>query len=400
MFIKNSFRRDSLTMANMTDIMIDIEENASPLLSKHKNIFGILMIKKILYIFCSFIFLSGLFSQEYYYYFYHPDIDYGSELYFNPLTVVINGTFDILRNGGHEKDIFAQEYKAGMENVWENISHPIKHINIFGWKRFISQEVFPLSLKKEKAQYIPNYIHHIFGEGMLYAKMGEWYDYHGIKYPYLVSLVTTAFFQYLNESVENESFNKTNVDPIADLLIFNPLGYLLFSFNNIKRFFSDKIYLNDWSLQPLYNPYSHQIENAGEQFILRYKLPFANNYSTFFYWGICGIFGISYHYNKIHNFSFGIGNIVNKIRENIITNSRIMTPDTDGAIGIFYDKNNSLMTSVIITGPRFYNARINIYPGFVKLGCFIPGMYLAFGEWDKFIIGITVAKIPFGLFAR
>ena len=235
---------------------------------------------------------------------------------------------------------------------------------------------------------------------MIYAKMGEWYDHHGIKYPYLVSIFTTFFFQYLNESIENESFNKTNVDPIADLLIFNPIGYLLFSFNGIKYFFSRTLYLNDWSLQPLYNPQNHHIENAGEQFLIRYKLPFAKNYSTFFYWGICGIFGVSYHYKSEHNFSLGIGNIVNKLRENIIPNSRIMTPDMDGALGIFYDRNNSLMTSIIVTGPRFYNVRMNIYPGFLKLGPVVPGMYLAFGEWDKFIIGVTCAKIPFGLFAQ
>ena len=344
--------------------------------------------------------INCVYSQQNDYYFYHPEIHYGSELYFNPLTAVINGSFDILRNGGHDKDIFAQEYGAGIKNVWANISDPVKHIKRYGWNRFISREVFPLSLKKEKAQYIPNYLHHIFGEGMIYAKMGEWYDHHGIKYPYLVSIFTTFFFQYLNESIENESFNKTNVDPIADLLVFNPIGYLLFSFNSIKKFFSSTLYLNDWSLQPVLNPTNYHMENAGEQFILKYKLPFTKNYSAFFYWGICGIFGVSYNYKSEHNFSFGIGNIVNKINENIIPNSRIMTPDMDGAIGIFYDRNNSLMTSIIVTGPRFYNAKINIYPGFVKFGFFMPGMYLAFGEWDKFVAGITFAKIPLGLFAQ
>jgi hypothetical protein len=358
------------------------------------------MIKKAILIFYSFIFITPLWSQEKKYYFYHPEIKYGSEFYFNPFTVVLNGSYDILRNGGHDKNIFTIEYGTGMENVWKNISHPFKNIDIYGWNRFISNEVFPLSLNKNKAQYVPNYIHHLIGEGMIYVKMGEWNDYHGIKYPYLISLLTTMFYQYVNESIENGNFNKTNVDPISDLLIFNPLGYLLFSFTNVRKFFSEKMYLNDWSLQPLYNPSNQHLENAGEQFILKYKLSFAANYSAFFYWGICGIFGISYHYKTIYHYSVGIGTMVNKIRENLIPNTRIMTPDTDGALGIFYDKNNSLMTSIIITGPRFYNAEINVYPGFFKLGCIMPGMYLAFGEWDKFIIGVTFAKIPFGLYGQ
>ena len=44
---KHFFRLDSLTKTNMKDIMIDIDENSSPLLSTNKNIFDILMIKKI-----------------------------------------------------------------------------------------------------------------------------------------------------------------------------------------------------------------------------------------------------------------------------------------------------------------------------------------------------------------
>jgi hypothetical protein len=355
------------------------------------------MIKNYISLFNLFIFFIPLFAQEKNYYFYHPDIKYGTELYFNPATVFINGSFDILRNGGHDKNILTIEYAAGMEGVWENISHPFKHINTFGWKRFIGQEVFPLSLNKDEAQYVPNYIHHLFGEGMLYVKMGEWNDYHGIKYPYLVSLLTTVCYQFINESIENGNFNQTNVDPIADLLIFNPLGYLLFSFKNVRRFFSETVYLNDWSLQPLFNPANHHLQNAGEQFILKYKWSSTSNYSAFFYWGICGIIGISRHYKDIHHFSLGLGTMVNKVKENRITNTRIMTPETDGALGIFYDKNNSLMTSIIITGPRFYNAQINMYPGYLKFGRVMPGFYLAFGEWDKFVFGITVAKIPIGL---
>ncbi|NNK84113.1 MAG: hypothetical protein HKO91_00995, partial [Desulfobacterales bacterium] len=89
--------------------------------------------------------------------------------------------------------------------------------------------------------------------------------------------------------------------------------------------------------------------------------------------------------------------VVNRLDENIINNSRLINPTTDGAIGLFYDRNNSLMTSILFTGPRKYNARINVYPGFFKIGWFRPGIYLGFGEWDNFLVGITFAHIPVGL---
>lgn len=44
-----------------------------------------------------------------------------------------------------------------------------------------------------------------------------------------------------------------------------------------------------------------------------------------------------------------------------------------------------------------YNARLNIYPGIFRIGWFHPGFYLAAGEWDKFMVGVTVVHIPIGL---
>lgn len=44
-----------------------------------------------------------------------------------------------------------------------------------------------------------------------------------------------------------------------------------------------------------------------------------------------------------------------------------------------------------------YNARINIYPGLVKLAGLKPGLYMGLGQWDNLLIGITFARIPVGL---
>lgn len=77
--------------------------------------------------------------------------------------------------------------------------------------------------------------------------------------------------------------------------------------------------------------------------------------------------------------------------------SRLVTPELDGALGFFYDIDNSLVASMIVTGPGLYNARVNIYPGYWDLGFLSPGFYLGFGEWDKFIAGISFVHIPVGL---
>jgi len=346
-----------------------------------------------------YVTMNSVYSQSNYY-FYRPDINYGSEVYFSPFSMVLNGSYDILRNGGHDKNIFKIEYKAGFDGILTNILHPIKNIEHYGWERFISQQIFPITSKQEKdqVQYVPNYTHHILGEGMLYARTAEWYDYHSVPYPYLFSAVTTTLFQFINEAIENRGYMGTDVDPIADLLIFNPIGILLFSFDGPKRFFTQTVHLYDWSLQPILNPVTGKLENAGEQFIIKFDLPFETNYSAFAYWGIYGIFGVSYSGDRIHNYSFGAGTIVNKLHENISNNTRWMNPELDGAIGLFYDKNHSLMTSIILSGPKQYNVRVNVYPGLFKFHNFSPGFYLAAGEWDKFLFGVTLAQFPLGLY--
>jgi hypothetical protein len=336
-------------------------------------------------------------AQENKFYFYNPESKTGSERNFNPASLFINGSYDILRNGYHSKDITKIEYGIAFNNVWRNITHPINSIKQYGSKYFISEEIFPVSVRKDEAQYIPNYLHHIVGGGMLYIKTAEWFEYHGFPFPKTASILTSSAYQLLNEMAENYSYEGVNTDPIADLLIFNPLGYILFEFDTVKEFFSETLPLYDWSLQPVFTVRNNFLENAGQQFVIKYDPGFFEDYSFFSYWGIYGISGITYSKDKVNNYSFGAGLVVNKLKSNIRRNSRIVTPEIDGAIGFFYDFENSLVSSLLLTGPELYNARINIYPGFLNFGFFKPGLYLGFGEWDGLIFGITYMNIPLGI---
>ncbi|KAA3611103.1 MAG: hypothetical protein D8M58_14100 [Calditrichaeota bacterium] len=356
--------------------------------------------KSYLIVLVIFHFFSNSFGQDKNYYFYHPDIKIGSETTFNPLSVILNGGFDILRNGKSSKNISNQHYKIGIENVFQNLSHPLKNINRFGWRRFLTSEVFPVSSKSEDFQYFPNYGNHMIGHGMKYVRLSEWFDYHNYSYPKTYAFLTSMTYAYLNEVIENGNNRHINVDPIADMLIFNPLGILLFNTNWAKTFFSKTLPLYDWSLQPVYNPLNNHLENTGEQYVLNYRL--TANYSLFFYWGTSGIFGVTSALEDGYNLSFGAGGIVNRLIEKHKIRSgfwtRYVAPETiDGALGVFYDYKHSLLYSLIVTGPIYYNARLNIYPGFLKYKNFSPGIFVGAGELDSFQFGITFAGFPLGL---
>ena len=240
-------------------------------------------------------------------------------------------------------------------------------------------------------------MHGIQVGGMIYVKTAEWFDHQGFPFPKTASIITSTTYHYLNEMAENDGYKGVNTDPIADLLIFNPIGYALFEFDTVKRFFSKTVPIYDWSLQPVLTLRNNFLENAGQQFVMKFDPEWFENYSFFWYWGIYGLTGITYSKDKIHNFSFGAGQVVNKLKDKRRHNARIVTPKFDGALGFFYDVENSLIASLIITGPGLYNARINIYPGFLNIGLFEPGFFLGFGEWDELIFGITYVNIPLGI---
>ena len=40
---------------------------------------------------------------------------------------------------------------------------------------------------------------------------------------------------------------------------------------------------------------------------------------------------------------------------------------------------------------------IIILPGYLKIRSFKPGSFIGYGEWDKFILGITYIYIPLGI---
>jgi len=333
------------------------------------------------------------------YYYLRPDIRYGSESLFDPYWVWINGSFDIMRNGVHDKDIFAHPWGHSFENVSWNLLHPLQAIEDYGVDAFIEREIGNLSTEVKKAQFAPNFALHAIGNGMKYKKLAEYYQYHGKSWPHLRSLLVSYSYHFVNELVENEYWSGANVDPISDLYIFNPLGIALYSWPAFNRFMSGTLHLSDWSLQPYYDPFSRYLENTGQQWMARYYLNEEKGRALFSYFGVDVILGYSWTSRRDSDasWSFGAGAGVNRLIETRTELSRVMLPEIDYEMGLFYDREKSLLFSAIVTGPRFFNIRLNAYPGLIRIRDWEPGFHLAFGESDAFMAGITLQRLPVGL---
>jgi hypothetical protein len=343
--------------------------------------------------------LSGQ-TKDHTFYFYEGK-PYGSEAIYSPVRVIINGGFGIMQISNRPNDLSTVNFKNGFDNVVFNLTHPLETISKFGWERFLTREVIPTSVQLKNAQYYPNYKLHLIGGGFTYRAFVDWYRWHHYPSPRVWALTSWFAYHFLNEIVENNAYVGHNVDPIADFYIFNTAGLLLFSFNGVARFFSNTLNMQDWSFMPGYDPVLNTIENNGQNFIIKIKLPFLDRWSYFNHWGVNGMFGLSYLRDDSTSISFA-GGVVAKELINVENNSgvRELTTNLVWTAGIFYDLNNSLLTSLILAGTKGYKARLNVYPGVLKFGKLSPGFFVNLRKDNQVVFGIHLNLLPVGIAVR
>ncbi len=350
----------------------------------------------------SITFTSFVFAQpeDTTFYFYHGK-SYGSEAIFNPLTVIINGGFGIVQISNRSNSLRTINFKNGFKNVTYNLSHSQNTISKFGWKKFLLQEIIPTSIRLKNAQYYPNYKLHLVGGGFTYRAFIDWYRWYNYPYPKLWALTSWFSYHFLNEIVENNNYVGPNIDPISDMYIFNTAGLILFSFDTVARFFANSLNMRDWSFMPGYDPLLNTIENNGQNFVIKVKLPFFKRWSYFNHWGVNGMFGLSYRHDDGNSYSIA-GGVVAKDLVEIDNNSgvRELTATLVWTAGFFYDRNNSLLTSLIFSGTKGYKVRLNVYSGVLRFGKISPGFFINLRKDNQFVTGIHMNFFPVGLSNR
>ncbi len=344
---------------------------------------------KIRYFIILFIISYNSTSAQYFY----KGRDFGSEAMFNPINVILNNGYDIIQLGNKPRTIFDYPYSHASRNVWNSITHPIKTIEEYGVNKFITNELLPLKLSINGAQWWPNYNVHLIGGGMTYRMLIDWYDYHQYPAPKLLSIVTVGAFHYLNEVVENSYYNNYNGDAVADLLFFDIAGVLLFNSDKVAKFFSEELNLSDWSLQPSFRINDYTLQNNGQYFTVKWLPPYWKNWQLFYTFGMDGLFGLSYKFNDKQTISVG-GGVIGKELVDIDEEKNIKTVKLAWSTGIFYDKDNSLLASLKISDHIDYQVVLNIYPGIVKIGKFSPGIWTAIDKSGDYMIGISTVWTP------
>jgi hypothetical protein len=333
-------------------------------------------------------------------YFYHS-LEYGSESLYNPVFVILNGGYSIFQTGNRNRDPFAVEYRTGCQNVWRNVSDPVGRVRTFGWRKFLTTEVIPMTLAPKSAQYVPNYQSHLIGGGMTFRQLSEWYEANGFSHGRIWSAATCYAYHFLNEVVENDAYEGVNVDPIADLWIFDPLGMLLFSSDRVSRFFGETLHMRDWSTPTAFDPFGSTLENNADNYRVRWPIPRTERWSLFYHFGLNGLLGLSLSRPDGSAWSLG-GGLMTRNQRVVRSDGRgrIMTVDLIWNAGLFYDRNGSLMASLLFSGSRAYKSKLNLFPGVLRFRGVSPWFFCALGREDEVIAGGGIRLFPLGMAAR
>jgi hypothetical protein len=327
-------------------------------------------------------------------YFFHG-YDYGSQAIFNPLTNVLNRGFDVLQIRGDQRNPFTAVHGDDVRNVLDNLAHAYSRVSEEGRWNFTREEILPLSWSQKTMRWVPNYTLHLIGGGMTYTALREWYDDHDVPWAGLWSAMTLMTSALVNESLENKGSHGRNTDCIADMYFFDLGGILLFSFAPINRFFSETVVVSDWSMQPGLTWPGTGLNNQGNYFALKWSLPYLPSVRLFGYLGLGSLLGLSYRFPSGVSWSVAGGlrstRLLNVSQVNLENEVSLAT-----SAGIFVDRNESLLASLVVSNVSDYFISFNMYPNAILR--FEPGIGLwsAISKNGHVLVGLSVSR-AFGL---
>ncbi len=328
-------------------------------------------------------------------YFFYRRLGYGSEALVHPLRMILNSGFGIMQVGGRDNHPFDIDYGRGARTLWKNLRDPTGSIQNEGWWRFLQEEVIPVSTSSRGARYWPNYTQHLIGGGMSWRLIKEWFRAHEWEHAGWWATGTMVGYHVLNEIVEVSDYDGWTTDPVADLYVFDPAGILLFSSDRVSRFFGETLNMADWSYQPCYDPRDRTLENMGQNFALKLRLPRSEHWFLFYHYGTHGEVGLSYRQDDGDAFSFGAGLMAGKL---IQLEDGVRTVDLVPSAGLFWDRDNSLMAALLFADTQSYRWRVNVYPGVVRVAGWSPGLFLALNRDNRPEAGVTFSTdVPLGL---
>jgi hypothetical protein len=309
--------------------------------------------------------------------YYYGNRPYGSEAIMNPLTSIIHNGYDQIRTGPEEgRRVFTYKYRMGATSAWQSMIHPVRLVREYGVRDWFKYELLPLTLKGQGGgQWVPNYQLHLFGGGVTYVRLIAWYEQRKTPHPRLAAMATSYAGHFINEMLENATMTRGSIDAMTDLLIFDPAAYLLWNSDRVQRFVGERIEVTEWPGQATVAFPRQTLENVFQTTMVRVRVPGLKDWRAFTTMGGSYVGGASRRAGDSTWWSLGVGW---DAQSNPIIDPATgrRTVELLGNVALFVDRSTSLLGSVVLKTGYDEAVTINLYPGFVRLGSWLPGIWV------------------------
>lgn len=300
---------------------------------------------------------------------------YGSEAQFNPLSLVVNGGFDQFRVQGANRRLGDFPWSGAAKNVLQSIGNTEPALRRYGWSEWLRDEVFPLSGKEGGGgQWVPNYLLHLFAGGMTGVRVTEWFVQHGTPYPEVAAFGTLYAWHFLTEMVERPYGDGHNVDAITDLLLFDLGAFFVWRGERVQKLFSTHVEMTNWPGQPALTFPGPALQNMQMTAMVRGRLPWVDDWRPMMTVGAAFLLGVSRRAGGDDWLSLAAGwdPAENPVVDPLTGKKTVvLNPNA----GLFWDRDGSLLASLIVRARREEHVLLNVYPGVVKIGGYSPGLW-------------------------
>lgn len=289
-----------------------------------------------------------------------------------PANILLNRGFSTLHFEGAERRLVDIRWRTGFASVADALARPGAAVErAGGWGTVLRREFLAGGRVWEWA-WAPNIGGHLIGGGVTWRYLAEWFDERGAPAPGVSAAAFLMATMVVNEALENQHSPVGNASTLADLLIFDPLGMLLFSVDGVARFFRDELRAADWSPQAAVSV-SGRVQNVSQNLAYKVPLPLLGRTRLLVILGQMGITGLTREFDGGLSLGVGFGFDGNARFVDEATGAERIEPRL--ATGVFVDRDDSLLASVVGGPDAFTLLKANVYPGV------LPGRLESFGLW-------------------
>ena len=312
---------------------------------------------------------------------------YGADAYGGPFDVFLNKAYATAAYSGRSRDFW--NYPYGWRSVTASVTAPGDAMERYGgWWRFLRREVLPDPTGGlDSYRWLPNYFGHTIEGGIVFRRAAEWYESVGAPLPSVMAALTTYAAAVVNEAYESPLDTRGRGATIADLLIFDPLGIVLYWNDGVARFTAQDVRATVWPRMGALRLDDGWLINNGEDLIFKLPLPGLDRTRLFIKTGLGLQFGLTQSWTNGLEVSAAFGSDMNRQHLDPVTGEE--TANLELSAGLFVDRDNNLLWSVHWSETSWRVLSVNIYPGVVAPGGVQLGAWAVLERSGSMNLGFT-----------